>query len=193
MSWNNIKAKLVSVDDIFTNIVIVILIAVLSWTIYSKVNGNEIFIFGYRPVFALTGSMEPEIMTHSIIMTKRVDNPSEVKEDDIVSFYVQQNGEMVNVTHRIRKIEDGYIITKGDNNESEDLYPVPVEEVHSKVVSVWNGFADIYNFFTYIFNHKMYSLICFLKFLGFSLLIGTGFAGIGFAGIKVFKKLRAER
>lgn len=190
MKWNNIKEKISSADNIITNIITAALIFVLIFMVYSKKRGDEIFVFGYRPVFALTGSMEPEIMTHSIMLTKKVDKPSDIKENDIVSFYVTQNGRRVNVTHRIRKIEAGYIITKGDNNESEDLYPVPIEDVHSKVVTVWNGFSQIYNFFAYVFNHKLYCFVCGVKFLGYTL-AGTLFFAAGIFG--VLKAVEAVR
>ncbi len=193
MKWNKIKKYIAGIDNIITNIVIILLAVILGFTIYYKAVGKEMFIFGYRPAFALTGSMEPEIMTHSLIMTKKVTDTSQIRVDDVVSFFVTQNGERVNVTHRIRRIEDGFIITKGDNNEDEDLYPVPLEDVHSKVVGVWNGFADLYNFFIYIAHHKLYAFMSFLKFTGISALIMSFFAGMGFFILRCMNRAKSSR
>lgn len=142
------------IDDIVTNIIIFILIGVLSYIVYSKIQGKDIYFFGYRPAFAMTGSMEPEIMTHSIIISKEITKPEkEIAIGDIVSFDTLQNGETVNITHRIQRIEGNYIITKGDNNKDADLYPVPIESVSGKVVFIWNGFAKIYNSIAFYVNY----------------------------------------
>ena len=57
-------------------------------------------------------------------------------------------GEMIAVTHEIIQIdENGHYITKGVNNESADIKPVPPENVVGKVVAVWRGFGKAAEFF----------------------------------------------
>jgi len=179
---DNIK----KMDDILTNIIIFILIGVLGYTVYSKIQGKDVYFFGYRPAFAMTGSMQPEIMTHSIIISKKVTEPEkEIAVGDIVSFDTLQNGETVNITHRIQRIEENYIITKGDNNKDADLYPVPIESVSSKVVFIWNGFAKIYNsvafFINYIVSFKSVSItLLFMGGYSFFIFKLLKIEGIGF-------------
>ena len=55
---------------------------------------------------------------------------------------------MIAVTHEIIQIdENGHYITKGVNNESADIKPVPPENVVGKVVAVWRGFGKAAEFF----------------------------------------------
>ena len=61
----------------------------------------------------MTGSMEPTISTGSLILVKE---EKEYKVKDIVTY--KNDNEYV--THRIVKIENDEITTKGDNNNTED-------------------------------------------------------------------------
>lgn len=70
---------------------------------------------GIKFTEVLTGSMEPTIMTHDLIVTKPV-VAGEIKQGDIVGI----NRE-VSVIHRvIARDEDGVLTTKGDNNPVAD-------------------------------------------------------------------------
>ena len=78
---------------------------------------------GFDVYTVLSGSMEPEFMTGSIIYVKEVD-PDELKEKDIITFEI--SGGTV-ATHRIIELvpdeQNPEIIrfrTKGDNNDVED-------------------------------------------------------------------------
>ena len=77
------------------------------------------------------GSMEPEIKVGDIVFMKPV-KQEELHTGDIISF---TSGSMM-VTHRIVDIkeEDGktYYITKGDNNNSEDIEPIEYENIIGK-------------------------------------------------------------
>lgn len=80
-------------------------------------------ILKYRPVVILSGSMEPAYHVGSIIYYHDVPF-EELEEGNAITF---KAGESL-VTHRITKINglSRTVVTKGDNNSSED--PVPVEE-----------------------------------------------------------------
>ena len=70
--------------------------------------------FGIRVAIVLTGSMEPELQIDDFVVVKK---PNEIKENDIVS-YRETNGK--EVIHRIIRIDEDEIITKGDANNTED-------------------------------------------------------------------------
>ena len=75
-----------------------------------------LFIFGIRPYVVLSGSMEPEIKTGSIVLVNQNVKFSEVEEGDVITF---RSGEAM-VTHRVYKIDGDHIITKGDANNTTD-------------------------------------------------------------------------
>ena len=67
-----------------------------------------------KPLVVLSGSMEPSIMTGSLVVIDKKQH--EIKEGDVISF---RAGDVL-VTHRVIDVtEEGYK-TKGDNNEIAD-------------------------------------------------------------------------
>ena len=95
--------------------------------------GTLFFPFGYRPVVILSGSMENELPTGSIVIVKKT---KEVKENDIL-FFLSNN--QTPVIHRyIATDENGNFITKGDANSLEDLEPVTIDQVFGKVIKVFD-------------------------------------------------------
>ncbi|MGN1184306.1 MAG: signal peptidase I [Oliverpabstia sp.] len=123
------------------NVVSVIIIAsavVVLLTVVLTKSGEAPNVFGYSVFRVLTGSMEPAIETDSLILVRRID-PSEVKKDDIISFYSQDpsHGGSVN-THRVVSAEqDGehwYYTTKGDANQIADKYIVTSNDLIGKVI-----------------------------------------------------------
>ncbi len=77
-----------------------------------------------------SGSMEPEIKTGSIVMTKP---SSEYKVGDIITFGAYSKTKAP-TTHRIVEIKNGTYITKGDRNNAPDTKPVSQREIIGKVV-----------------------------------------------------------
>ena len=76
---------------------------------------DEFYIFGYRPVLVLSGSMEPYMETNSIAIVQKTKG---IKEDDVVMFRINED---TKVCHRAVTIDaEGNITTKGDNNEKAD-------------------------------------------------------------------------
>lgn len=70
---------------------------------------------GIQPYVVLSGSMEPGIHTGGIIFTDT--NKADPKPDDVITFKVN-DGSLV--THRVVRVDDDSIVTKGDANETED-------------------------------------------------------------------------
>lgn len=103
------------------------LFKILSWIVIAVIIlyiaiSAPLFL-GYRPMVVLSGSMEPTYNVGSVIYYHEC-TFEELEEGDPLTFYA---GESL-VTHRITKVNElsRTVITKGDNNTTED--PVPIEE-----------------------------------------------------------------
>lgn len=87
-------------------------------------------VFHIRPAVVLSGSMEPEIETGSLLFVNT--NEKSAKTGDIIAF---QAG-AAQVSHRVVEVtSDGYV-TKGDANETRDLSTVTEDRVIG-VVFLW--------------------------------------------------------
>lgn len=138
------------VGNIFSWVFNIVCIAALVFACFSlyvsKTTGEPATVFGYRPVYILTGSMEPYMRTNSIAITKNVDSLDELKKDDVITYHVfdTDTNQKITITHRIYDIkEDGSLITKGDNNPVADAYNLTIDNVEAKVVCVWNWVATL--------------------------------------------------
>lgn len=93
---------------------------------------------GYSILRVITGSMEPELHTNSIILVHKV-SPETVREGDVISFYSRDPSLLGAVnTHRVLGItrENGtlYYQTKGDANYIPDAYPANENDLIGVVV-----------------------------------------------------------
>lgn len=93
---------------------------------------------GLDVYMVLSPSMEPSVPVGSIIWIKDINDPSTLKEGDVITFELTKR---TTATHRIVRIEQsdtdpaGYVfITKGDNNDGEDNVPVSPSSVVGKSV-----------------------------------------------------------
>ena len=84
---------------------------------------------GYSTAVVISGSMSGSIEINDMIIIHEEDTYT---PGDIITF---KSGSSL-VTHRIiDETEDGFI-TKGDANNSEDLHPVPFDNVVGKVILI---------------------------------------------------------
>lgn len=129
------------------NIICILALVLAVFTAYNSYKtGEPANVFGYRPVYVLTGSMEPYMETDSVIITKEVNTINEIKVGDVVTYHVTDDKKKITITHRIYDIkEDGTIITKGDNNNVADAYNLSIDNIEAKVVLVFNQAAWIVN------------------------------------------------
>ena len=90
-------------------------------------------IFPISPVAIATGSMEPELYVGDIAIMKKA-SPNDIEIGDIIQYKM----EGYSVVHRvIQKDQKGgtvTFITKGDNNNSPDFYPVKEDQLMGKVI-----------------------------------------------------------
>ena len=139
--------KLKSLQGLIFNLIIFGLVVIAILVAYNFVQLNVLNreytnFFGYSLFKTETGSMADTIEIGDIVIVKLNNN---VNENDIITF---RQGEVF-VTHRVMEINGEEIITKGDNNNSQDK-PIKKEDIVGKVVyiihdvKVWQMvFSDI--------------------------------------------------
>ena len=110
---------------------------VINAKIYEK-NGKE-----YFPAFSLytiiSPSMEPNIKVYDVVVTKKVNNPDNIKVGDVITFISSaQISNDLTVTHRVSEINEvngeKRYITKGDNNIKADESYTLFGNVMGKVI-----------------------------------------------------------
>lgn len=142
--------RLHAVQEVISWVILTALLCLMCYTVFhvytaKKKNGDNAFLFGYRPVLVLTDSMEPYLMTDGVALTKKVFAMSEIGVGDVVTYRIQSNtGKAISITHRVVSISKGGVITtKGDNNSVSDPYPLKISNIDAKVVYVFNQTAWI--------------------------------------------------
>lgn len=90
-------------------------------------------LFGMRLYGVASGSMEPEYGTGGVVYVAQCDTAA-LAVGDVITFRLGTDTDYV-MTHRIASIDDeGYFVTKGDANDTEDPEPVAPERVIGRVV-----------------------------------------------------------
>ena len=153
---------------ILTAIVVIALIFCVVVVVQAK-RSNKPFLFGYATYYVVSGSMEPTIKVGEVILIQKVDNPMELKRDDIITFHGRGgNLEGKVVTHRIVSdgVEDGKITTCGDANYGIKDTPITYEDVIGKYVKtsafltgVYSLFSNKYGFLFIVFIPLMILLV----------------------------------
>ena len=128
MEAEKVEKKKIDLSKI-SNIVVPILFIILALNIMTTKSDKLFEIIGYRSYTVLSGSMEPKFYPGDIVITKHK-NKTDIKINDIVT-YRDNDGEII--THRIiEEIPEGYI-TKGDNNNVEDVDILTKENIIGEV------------------------------------------------------------
>ena len=86
--------------------------------------------FGYEIVNVISGSMEPEIPVGSIVYVKQTD-PVGIEEGEVI-LYASEGSEILHRVVSNHQVE-GYLVTKGDANEQEDIKEVQYASVRGRV------------------------------------------------------------
>lgn len=99
-------------------------------------------LFGYHFKTVLSGSMEPDIPTGSVIGIQTSNDSDDYEEGDIITY----RHDDIFITHRIIEVKQGgnQYITKGDNNNTPDPDPVLKQQivgVHSGLTVPYVGYA----------------------------------------------------
>jgi len=94
-------------------------------TIFAFSNSETKSLFGYRFYNVLTPSMEPAFRPGDMIFVRLVNDPSQVRVNDIVTFSPSINSDAF-LTHRVTELLPGgenqpaRMVTKGDANNAAD-------------------------------------------------------------------------
>lgn len=124
-------------NSFVSGVLMVLLIGVAALFVYTKLSGGEPEVFGYQLKTVLSGSMEPEFQTGSIIAVETVEDGSGFAEGDIITFMESQDKL---VTHRVIEVHESsdgvFYTTKGDNNNAPDSSPVLAENVVSEYAGI---------------------------------------------------------
>lgn len=116
------------INQLVTSVLFIVLFTTLFLLISSKISGEEANLFGYQVKTVLSGSMEPEMQTGSIILIETRGDTTEFQKNDIITFITEEH---IPVTHRITEVINGgeQYMTKGDANDGPDLHPVHAENI----------------------------------------------------------------
>ncbi|WP_163970564.1 signal peptidase I SipW [Oceanobacillus halotolerans] len=179
MSQKKTSRKILKwLNHIATTLLFVVLISMLFIVISSKASGGEPEIFGYQLKTVLSGSMEPDIQTGSIIAVKPGGDMTRFQEGDVIT-YMEEDQKLV--THRITEVihsgDNVMYRTKGDNNDAVDAEPVLSENV----VAEYKGFTIPY--IGYIINFAQSQNGAFL-------LLIPGFLLLGYSAFIIWKAIR---
>lgn len=132
MKQKDLNKKTKLVRTIIWVLIIVAIYNILIVSITSILNKTGRSMFGYRAYIITTDSMKPNISQGDIIIIKETEE-EKLKIDDIITF--RKNNKLI--THRIIEIEtdeegNRQYVTKGDNNNIEDLEKVSCQEIEGK-------------------------------------------------------------
>lgn len=118
------KTKRQKITSVISWIVLGFLVVCVIFVTVSSLTNNIPSFFGYSFLTVKTESMEPTIMTNSVILVDKLQR-SEVgnlKEGEIIVYKAVKNGHNITITHTLMEnhYEDGYVITKGDAVTKDD-------------------------------------------------------------------------
>ncbi|MEC2325744.1 signal peptidase I SipW [Lederbergia lenta] len=171
------KTNLRWISNIVTNLLFILLVCLVFIVISSKAAGGEPSILGYQLKTVLSGSMEPNMKTGSIILVESVKGTANFKQGDVITFKTKEN---ILITHRIMKVENNgqRYITKGDNNNEPDVEPVLAQNIVGK----YSGFTVPYaGYVLHFLNTKLGAVL---------LLIVPGLFFLGHAFFVIHRALR---
>lgn len=141
-----VTSVLKNIGHILLNVMICIISIFLLFAIYNLVQmkvfkKDYVEYFGYTFFEVKTGSMEDTLLVNDYVFVKLNED---FEENDIITF---RNDEGSIVTHRIVKLYGDSIVTKGDNNNSEDN-PINRDDVIGKVIYVGKEYGTYYRVIT---------------------------------------------
>ncbi len=133
-SINNRKKNVEILKKIISVILIILIYNIILIFISSDNLNTGISLFGYRAYIITSKSMEPTINIGDVIIVKKC-KENKINTGDIITF--KNNNEII--THRILSIQENeeketLYVTKGDNNNTEDVEKVSFSNVIGKSV-----------------------------------------------------------
>lgn len=172
MNNKGYKEVLSKILNVVSYICLVILFIIAGFLLYFIVSNQIAKTRGTKPLISLytivSPSMEPTIMVYDVIIDTRVDETTELKKGDIITFYsntIDTGG--YTVTHRIEDIFESngvtYYTTKGDNNIESDSGIITIDNIVGKVKFIIPSIGKIQMFVT---SRAGWALIILIPALG---------------------------
>lgn len=163
-----LKKTINIIIDILIILMLIISAVVAGLAIASKSDGIP-NLFGYAPLSVQSDSMVPAFESGDLIISKVVDENTELEVGDVITFVMSVNGEDVLNSHRIVDIQnaDGFAFytTKGDNNVDTDENLVYSGDVLAKYTDISiKGFGTVYDFLTSQFGFFLVILLPLIIF-----------------------------
>lgn len=120
------KEKLIKLKEVIKYVLIIFLVIYLIFIAYQKIiKKSNPAIFNKYYIFQVASkSMESTLKKGDYILVKKSNT---YKEGDIVTYKEKSSF----ITHRIVKINENKIVTKGDNNNIEDT-PIKKDDIIGK-------------------------------------------------------------
>ena len=127
--------------------VIIALMAIVAFIMFSNMSGKATFIFGRTAMWVKTQSMSPEIPEKSYILVRQA-TASDIKVGDVIVFISSDPSIAGSYnTHRVLEVnESGEFVTKGDNNLVADQYtakPQNVIGIYERNLPVMTAFGRV--------------------------------------------------
>jgi signal peptidase len=147
------KKVLKRIGSIAIDILIIIVFIVSSLVVVASITANRTggqpSVMGYVFSSVQTNSMQGTIDKGDFVVGKLIDDDTEIKVGDIISFYDYFQGKQIVITHRVVEILDpnidpGYI-TQGDNEKmSDDIVKSrnDIQSVYKFRIPFLGGFID---------------------------------------------------
>ena len=114
----------------------ILFIIVMIFGYLSTLGQKETSLFGYKLMRVTSDSMEPSIVTNSLVIV-RLTSDFDIKKGDIICY--KYDGYII---HRVvevgKKYDDIIFITKGDNNKENDNLLITNDRLVGKVVKTMN-------------------------------------------------------
>lgn len=122
---------------------------------------------------SLSNSMYPTIKKGNILIVKGRVNFNRIKLNDIVVYKVLNI--QYPIMHRVIKVLDDRVITKGDNNQKEDDFIVNEENIIGKLIYRFKTNIDIIDIRskTMLYNILLYTIILLLEWFVYGIIILT--------------------
>jgi len=147
-----------------TNILLTIaVLIILPVVVFTLISSKTNIIYGIQSFVVLTGSMEPNLLTGSVIYTKPVQNYS---KGDVIAF----NQADRTITHRITEVKGANTyITKGDANNTQDSDPVSSASIIGKEVFTIPYLGSFILFLSTLWGFILFIVVPIAIFIAFEI------------------------
>lgn len=130
------KKSIIKIFDVI--LIFFCIILVLNFVISRQKGDDLFFINGYSSAVILSGSMEPTLSIDDLVIIKAKEK---YERGDIVVF----ESENKLIVHRIVKINDDFVVTKGDANNVDDD-KIEVNKIKGYVIGHISGIGKVIGF-----------------------------------------------